>query len=926
MSTPSDIAKKYNPYRLPDNVKPVHYDLTIKTDLENLTFDGVATIDLKVAKDTTEIVFNAGEELALHDVTVRSTALKTEQVQSAKIVDKSNERAIVELSNALPAESSAQLKVSFTSKLTGSMLGYYYSTYKSEGKEIPYALTQFEPTFARRAFPCWDEPAIKATFDVTLLSRSNTVNLSNMPAISETPYAHKPNTATGGVVDTLSSLFHNLKVEVGLKTENVVHNNVQGEWKVTKFDTTPIMSTYLVAFANGPFEHIESSYTSPLSGKVRPLRVYATPDIIHQTQWGLDVKARVLPEYEKVFNIEFPLPKLDTLVAHDFDAGAMENWGLITGRTSAYLLDPKNADIRAKKRIASVQTHEVAHQWFGNIVTMAWWDNLWLNEGFATLMGEMIILNKLVLIQPDWNLYPEFGIEHLADALSLDSRRTSHPIEVPIEDANLINQIFDSLSYSKAGSVLRMLSAYAGEEAFLKGVSIYLKKHLYGNSVTTDLWDGIAEATGLDIRSLMNNWILKIGYPVLTVTETPEGITVRQDRFLSDGSPTLEENATIWQVPLAVLSADASGKASLNRTALLTERETSLKLDTSKPFKLNGGNVGVYRVLYSSERVDKIAQEAGKESSIFSLDDRMGLLSDGLALAQASLAKTSALLTVVDRLRNEKEQLVWKAVIDALGEVNSLFWLDGTIKENLRELRRSLFAPLVPTVGFTYPSDESVDAAELRTLVITQAALTGDPNVIKELQGRFETYMTSGSLADIPPDLIRITFRTAVKHGGRREWEKMKSIYLDPPTPTLQLAAIAAMCHTQDAKLIEETLKFTESVRTQDVVYFWSALRMNHGARSELAEYTMSNWDGIYKRFEKGFSQLSRIVAFAFDKLSASGDADKIEAFFKGKDTSAFSMSLAQTLELIKVNAKWRTNSLEDVEQWLVQWKKGSKL
>jgi aminopeptidase 2 len=367
-----------------------------------------------------------------------------------------------------------------------------------------------QPTAARRAFPCWDEPLLKATFAITLISRENTVNLSNMPAVSENVYevSSSENSSISGVTKWLSSLA------LGDKA-------AEDKWKITKFETTPPVSTYLVAYANGPFEYLESSYTSPLSGKTRPLRIYATKDHIDQAQFALDVKAKVLPLYEKVFDVEYPLPKLDTLIAADFDAGAMENWGLITGRTSVYCLDPTRPDIAAKKRVATVQSHEVAHQWFGNITTMAWWDNLYLNEGFATLMGEVVIADKVF---PEWHVNSKFITEHLNDALDLDAKLSSHPIEVDFPDANQVNEIFDSLSYAKAASVLRMLSNYVGEDKFLNGVSIYLKKRLYANSVSRNLWEGISESAGFDVTKMMEIWVGKVScsrlnpvYATLTV-------------------------------------------------------------------------------------------------------------------------------------------------------------------------------------------------------------------------------------------------------------------------------------------------------------------------------------------------------------------------------------------------------------------------
>ncbi|KAG6832426.1 hypothetical protein H0H87_001586 [Tephrocybe sp. NHM501043] len=340
----SSVKKQDDQYRLPTDVKPKHYDVTIKTDLGRLEFEGFVKIRLDVHRTTSSVTLNT-TALELGKASIYSDALKSEQEPSEVTIVKESERVTYQFPTALPGGSTAHLKIGFSGKLLGSMTGYYKATYEIEGKQRVYALTQFEPTDARRAFPCWDEPLLKATFGITLISRADTVNLSNMPATSEdvyTPAAAKPNEHPD-----LAKLYSSL----------------DDTWKITQFQSTPPMSTYIVAFANGHFEHLESSVKMPLSGKTIPLRIYATTDVIHQAQFALDVKASVLPLYEKVFDVEYPLPKLDTLVASDFDAGAMENWGLITGRTNALLLDPKKADLAAKKWVATTQSHEVAHMW-----------------------------------------------------------------------------------------------------------------------------------------------------------------------------------------------------------------------------------------------------------------------------------------------------------------------------------------------------------------------------------------------------------------------------------------------------------------------------------------------------------------------------------------------------------------------------------
>jgi aminopeptidase 2 len=775
--TISDTTKPLEDYRLPLDVKPTHYDVTVRTDLEKLSFDGFVKIDLDIKKETSTIVFNTAD-LELSDVSIYSETLKVQQVQSSRTFEKETERAVVHFANPLPAGSKAQLQVGFQGKLTSSMQGYYKSSWEHEGKQKHYALTQFEPTAARRAFPCWDEPLLKASYAMTMISRADTVNLSNMPVSSEKEYDPESKEALGNTVSSLTQWFSALTTQ---------DKSSSDKWKITQFETSPPMSSYIVAFANGHFEYLESSYTSPLSGKTRPLRLYATSDVIQQGQFALDVKAKVLPLYERIFDVEYPLPKLDTLVAHDFDAGAMENWGLITGRTSGFLLDPKQVDMQAKKRVVIIQSHEVAHMWFGNITTMEWWNYLYLNEGFATMMGEVIIADK---IYPEWKVDANFITEHLNAALRLDAKLSSHPIEVDCPDANLINQIFDHLSYSKAASVLRMLSAYVGEDRFLKGVSIYLKKHLYANSVTNDLWEGIGEATGIDIPKIMENWISKMGYPVLTVTESQAGIRVRQDRFLESGPAEPKENETIWTVPLNVLSVNGNGRASIDKSVVLDSREKTLAIDASKPFKLNAGTSGVYRVLYTPERLASIATEAAKGDAVFSFKDRIGLVHDAFALSRAGFAEVSSALTFVDILKDEKEFLVWDCVAENLATLVSVWWEQPHLTASLNAFRRALYKPLVQRLGYQYYETDSADTTLLRTRAIHQAALAEDQDVLKELKSRFDYYMQTGDNSKIPADLQRITFHSAVQYGGRKEYDFIKQICEKPPNPSAGLSAM----------------------------------------------------------------------------------------------------------------------------------------
>jgi aminopeptidase 2 len=892
MASSSDNASDH--YRLPTNARPRHYDLTIRTDLEKEKFNGFVKIDLEILKATKVLTFNAVAELSLSPAaTLVLSSLDTRLAPVDTNFDVTTQRVSLTFAEEIPAGADATLYLGFESKLTDSMTGYYKSTWDKGS----YALTQFEPTDARRSLPCWDEPSLKAAFSVTLISRKGTVSLSNMPALSEAP-----------VADT--------------HTEALFEGVEDGSWYATKFETTPLMSTYLLAFANGEFVHLESSYKSPLSGKTRPLRIYATPDVIGQAQYALDIKQFALPLYEKAFDIEYPLPKLDTLVANDFDAGAMENWGLITGRTTAYLVDPENADFAAKKRIAGTQCHEVAHMWFGNITTMKWWDNLYLNEGFATLMGEKIILGQ---IHPEWNVDADFINTHLTAALHLDSKQSSHPIEVAVPDASQIGQIFDSLSYSKAASVLRMLSKYVGEDKFLKGVSLYLKKHLYSNTVSDDLWEGIGEATGLDIPRIMKNWVSKMGFPVIIVSETSTGIKVRQDRFLEEGPAKPEDNQTLWSVPLGLVIAAAPGQARVDNRALLETREAEFALDTTKPFKLNADTNGVYRVLYTPKRLEAIASEAAKPDSIFSLSDRIGLVQDAFALGNAGHLQLSAALNLVHELRGEEKFLVWDSIDINLDRMCLTWWERKTVVEQLKAFRRSMCSPLVEKLGLEYSKNDSADITQLRTLAATGAATAGDPVTVKALLDRFTKYI-DGDDSAIPADLLNITFCTAVKHTGKQAYDAMLRLFENPSTPSIKVAAIRGLTNSADPTLQARTFEMIlSSVRNQDLIYFFRGFGTNTDAIYALREFFEVNYDTINKRLETTFA-MKYIVQAVYSNFVATEDRVRAEAFFKDKDINKYNQALAQSMEGIATKAALIERSTEDIVKWLEKWEKEKAL
>ncbi|TXT13659.1 hypothetical protein VHUM_01026 [Vanrija humicola] len=718
------------------------------------------------------------------------------------------------------------------------MVGYYKSDGdldEATGKRPIYALTQFEPTAARRAFPSWDEPLLKSQFAITMIARDHETVLANMPSVSVKPW--KP--ASNASIDQVLSEGYELG---SLLTKSYSSGKTEGNWNITKFENTPLVSTYLVAFACGEFASLESEHHSLLTGKKIPLKIYATPNQIKQAQFGLDIKKWALPVYEEIFDIAYPLPKLDTLVAHDFDAGAMENWGLITGRTTAYLYDPEKSSLAAKKRVATVQCHELAHMWFGDIVTMKWWDNLWLNEAFATLMGELVIPDR---IWPEWKVRQEFLNVHLANALSLDSQRSSHPIEVDCPDANQINQIFDSISYSKGASVLRMLSGVVGEEKFLKGVSIYLKKHVYGNAETKDLWEGISESSGLDVAKIMANWTLKIGFPVITVEEPGDGtIKVTQNRFLSTGDVKPEEDETIWYVPLEVKTINGPTEE-VDHKAVLNERSTTYNLGGADTFKLNAETIGVYRVKYTPERLAKL----GKDAQKFSVSDRVGLVSDATTLARAGYGKTSGSLTVALGVgETEQEFLPLAQVGGAFGKLAGVWWEQPEeVRNAISAARIKIFRPVIERLGYEDRPGDAPDVKELRELAVSTAAVAEDADVLAELKSRFQPFLENNDDSRIPPDLQRSIFSNAVRHGGEAEYNKILEVYNKPPNPSSKVDAMYALAAARDPKLLDRTFAMLSdgSVKDQDLYIFFYGLGGNRAARRRVADYFFDNYDAV---------------------------------------------------------------------------------
>lgn len=799
---------------------------------------------LDVAEDTDFVSLNSNE-IDIHSAVISANELVVDSKPQITM-DKDAQTATIKFERAISAGSKAQLKLTFTGTLNDNMAGFYRSSYKYNGETKYIATSQMEPTDARRAFPCFDEPALKAKFTVTLVADKSMTCLSNMD----------------------------------VDTETDVHG---GAKKAVKFTTSPLMSTYLVAFIVGNLNYIETK-----NFRV-PIRVYATPDQdIEHGRFSLDLAAKTLAFYEKAFDNDFPLPKMDMVAVPDFSAGAMENWGLITYRIVDVLLDEKNSGASRKERIAETVQHELAHQWFGNLVTMDFWDGLWLNEGFATWMSWY----SCNAFYPEWKVWQTYVTDNLQSALSLDSLRSSHPIEVPVKRADEINQIFDAISYSKGSSVLRMISKYLGEDVFLQGVRNYIKKHAYGNTETGDLWKALADASGKPVKSVMDIWTKNVGFPVLSVVEDKvnSSIRVKQNRFLRTGDVRPEEDQTIFPVMLGLRTQEG-----VDESVMLTERERDFPISDLDFYKLNADHSGLFRTSYSPEHLEKLGRAA--RDGRLSVEDRTGMIADSGALAASGFQRTSGLLSLLKGLDTEPEWVVWNEMLSRLSVLRAAWIFEyDEIKGSLRAFQRSLVATKAHEIGWDFPQDEDHILQQFKALMFGAAGMAEDATVVKAAQDMFDRFAKGDSSA-IHANIRGSVFNIVLKNGGVKEYEVVLDCFRNAPTSDEKTTALRCLGASQDPELIKRTLGLAlgDEVKSQDIYMPLGGLRSHRAGIESRWNWLKSNWDTLYQKLPPGLGMLGTVVKLTTSSFCTEAQLKDVEQFFASKDTKVRNYILHST-------------------------------
>lgn len=867
-------------YRLSDLVIPVKYELDFTPDAEQGKFTGVEDIELQVKKSTASIILNA------HDLTISTANLIADGQKPVPLqvkLDKTLER--VSLIAAKPiAAGNYHVHCNFTGVLNDQLAGFYRSTFKDkEGKTHYLSVTQMEPTDARRMFPGFDEPAFKAKFKIKARIPADQAAISNAPVAKET-------------VDKASGK------------------------KIVEFEETPPMSTYLVALLIGEFratELIESDGT--------PIRVWS---VLHDPALGnyaRDNAGKILHYLNSYFGIPYPWKKLDFIAIPDFEAGAMENPGAITFREKYLLADEKTAALATKQTIVDISAHEMAHLWFGDLVTMKWWDDIWLNEAFATWMATRTVDH----IHPEWNRMAEFFSDRLR-ALYTDSLHATRSIQSPVIKPDDAMQMFDEITYVKGSSVLRMLEYFLGEDKFQQGVSAYLKQHSFNNATTDDLWSALGKSSGQAVKQIMDTWCKQQGYPLVSVQSASGGqLKLSQLRFFLDGlsgGGHAMPGKELWQIPLGVrdlsakLEPDANGRAEVKPDySLVKERSASLKAPSaaSEGLFANAGGWGFYRSEYAAALSGKISTKL----SSLNAAERLCFLSDHAALATASKIPVTQYLTVLKAYRGETDAAVWNCMVDCFQHLDR--FVAPSERNDFAKFVRHVLKEEYERLGWDSKADESAPTRLVRAQIIsTLGTLGADPDVIARARKIFAEYVKDPNSAN--PDLLDAITNVVAYNGGKSDFDTIKSLWKKAANPEIEHRNLFALAGFRDKSMLEQGLALTLSneVRSQDAPKMLAGFFDTTDAKQAAWQFMKSHWPQIKRRYA---AHMLPRLSEAPQSLVTQKEYLEVNSFFASNKVKGGESDVSRMLEKLQINVLFGQRSGKALNSWLKENASNSK-
>jgi aminopeptidase N len=850
--------------RLFNEFQPEHYDLYLAPDRAKLEFTGRVVIrGRKTGRPSSRITLHQKDlkilsaKITKHDKRTGAAEVAVQRVNTQKSFDELRLHAAEPL---YPGQYVIELE--FSGKITKPMHGIYPCDYEIDGQKKQLIATQFESHHAREAFPGVDEPEAKATFDLTLASPAGETAISNSPVKSQTK--------KGGRLETV-------------------------------FETTPKMSTYLLAFVFG-----ELDYKSTKTDMGVEVRVYATPDKVGLTDFALDVGIRCLEFFEDYYGMPYPLPKLDLIGLPDFSAGAMENWGLITFRESVLYVDSVNTSVETKESVAMVICHEIAHMWFGNLVTMKWWNDLWLNESFANMM-EYLAVDKLF---PEWDIWRDFTRRETGSAMSRDSLPNVQPVQTDVNHPDELSSLFDpAIVYAKGGSLLNMVRHLIGETAFRQGLKTYFQKFQYANTTADDLWDHLESASGVKIGRLMSEWLDQPGFPAVEVSYEPaeKTFTASQERLVLTDK---KQSKTVWQVPLA-----ASDKLDNDILAARESKFTITKKSSDYPLMLNHDGRSYFVPQYlNKSHIDLIHTAIAK--SILSPIDRLLYVQNNALLEKNNRQSTLENIKLMKVYNNEREESVWSLLAGILGNARALIDKDEELESRLNGFVRPLAAPLVAELGWDGAKNEPAHTLKLRGLALSLAAGSQDQNVIKEGLRRFAAFTKP---SDLVPDIRTVVYYISVRYGSAKDFDKMIKLHNSLANADEKDEVAAELTATRDKQRIDRLLGMitTDKVRQQDSPTWYAWLLRNRYATDQAWRWLNDNWGWVEKSYssDKSYDRFPRYSAMVFSKPE---QLKMYKTFFDDKTSIALERPIKLGIEEIEGRIAWRQANEQPVKDWLL--------
>jgi aminopeptidase N len=844
--------------RLPKTAVPDNYKLLFNPNLEKATFEGDETISIRVLQPTSEITLNAAD-IDFHEVTITSGGSS----QSAKVVPEKDKEMVVLTVEKPLAAGPATIHITYAGILNDEMRGFYLGK-DDQGRK--YAATQFEATDARRAFPSFDEPEYKATFDITTIVDKGQVAISNQKIVSDTPGP--------------------------------------GDRHTVRFATTAKLSSYLAALIVGNFEYIEGEADGI------PIRVYSTPGKKEMGKFALESAEHVLSYYDKYFNIKYPYGKLDLVGIPDFSAGAMENAGCITFREILLQIDEKHAAVDLKKTIASVIAHEMAHQWFGDLVTMQWWDDIWLNEGFATWMSS----KPVEAWKPEWN----FNLDDVSQAggtMNTDSLANTRPIHQAADTPAQIQELFDGIAYGKAAAVLRMLESYLGEETFRAGVNAYIQQHQYANSTADDFWGAQARTSKKPVDQIMPTFVKQAGVPIINVKSQCSGnsttVTLDQRRYFYNREKFQAQNEEVWEVPLCMKASAGKGAA---QCKLLTKREETFTLPGCSTWVLaNAGATGYYRVGYEPDAVRALASDAETK---LSPAERIALQSDIWASVRVGREPVGDYLALAQGLDSDRNRAVLEDVVSRLGYIGQYLVTDSD-RESYRMWLRQYLSPIIKDVGWESKPGESDEQRMLRARVFQSLGYDArDPEALAE--ARKITDKALDNPASVDRELAVSAFRLAAVNGDQAFYDKLLAILKNAKAPEEYYIALFTLPQFEDPKLLQNTLDYAISpeVRSQDAVSLISSVMQNPVGEKLAWDFVLTHWDAVQK---VGGPFASGQIVGATSSFCDAHMRDQVADFYAAHKIEAAERTYRQSIERINNCVDLKSQQEPQLASWLGQ-------